>query len=94
MNDIFRDIEELVSNNTLFEEREYYGSSWLRGAGKHVCQLVNNGTRYVEFRSFDVNPFEPLWFPSYAAVTLSAPVLVNDGVDGRRRYRMQTSKRE
>jgi len=57
-----QDIEELVSNNTLFEEREYYGSSRLRGAGKHVCQLVNNGTRYVEFRSFDVNPFEPLGF--------------------------------
>ena len=57
-----RDIEELVQNNTLYEEREYYGSSRLRGAGKNVCQLVNNGTRYVEFRSFDLNPLDPLGF--------------------------------
>lgn len=56
------DIEELVKNNTLYEEREYYGSSRLRGSGKSVCQLVNNGTRYVEFRSFDLNPFDPLGF--------------------------------
>ncbi|MFO8070159.1 MAG: bifunctional glutamate--cysteine ligase GshA/glutathione synthetase GshB [Alkalibacterium sp.] len=56
------DIERLVKNNTLYEEREYYGSSRLRGKGKYVCQLINNGARYVEFRSFDVNPFDPLGF--------------------------------
>ncbi|SFB85895.1 glutamate-cysteine ligase /glutathione synthase [Alkalibacterium subtropicum] len=70
-----RDIEELVKNNILYEEREYYGSSRLRGAGKYVCQLVNNGTRYVEFRSFDLNPFDPLGFSYEQSVFLHLYVL-------------------
>lgn len=56
------DIESLVADKTLIEEREYYGSSRLRGKGKDVCNLINNGTRYVEFRSFDLNPFDSLGF--------------------------------
>lgn len=56
------DIEALVRDKDLIEEREYYGSSRLRGKGKAVCNLINSGTRYVEFRSFDLNPFEKLGF--------------------------------
>lgn len=56
------DIESLVKDRDLIEEREYYGSSRLRGKGKAVCNLINSGTRYVEFRSFDLNPFEKLGF--------------------------------
>lgn len=57
-----RDIESLVRDKDLIEEREYYGSSRLRGKGKAVCNLINSGTRYVEFRSFDLNPFDKLGF--------------------------------
>ncbi|GEK91481.1 bifunctional glutamate--cysteine ligase GshA/glutathione synthetase GshB [Alkalibacterium kapii] len=57
-----RDIEELVEKEILYEEREYYGSSRLRGTGKNVRHLLNNGTRYVELRSFDLNPFNPMGF--------------------------------
>ncbi|MCC5889523.1 MAG: bifunctional glutamate--cysteine ligase GshA/glutathione synthetase GshB [Alkalibacterium sp.] len=56
------DIEALVRDKDLIEEREYYGSSRLRGKGKAVCNLINSGTSYVEFRSFDLNPFEKLGF--------------------------------
>ncbi len=57
-----KDIERLVADETLSEEREYYGSSRLRGKGKFVRHLLENGTKYVEFRSFDLNPFDPLGF--------------------------------
>lgn len=57
-----RDIEALVEDGVLTEEREYYGSSRLRGKGKAVRNLMKHGTRYVEFRSFDLNPYEPLGF--------------------------------
>lgn len=56
------DIESLVADKTLIEEREYYGSSRLRGKGKAVSNLINKGVRYVEFRSFDLNPFDSLGF--------------------------------
>lgn len=57
-----RDIEHLVEEGTLIEEREYYGSARLRGKGKAVRNLISSGTRYVEFRSFDLNPFSRLGF--------------------------------
>ncbi|MCC5895056.1 MAG: bifunctional glutamate--cysteine ligase GshA/glutathione synthetase GshB [Alkalibacterium sp.] len=56
------DIETLVDDKTLIEEREYYGASRLRGKGKMVRDLISKGTRYVEFRSFDINPLDSLGF--------------------------------
>ncbi|EXJ22814.1 Glutathione biosynthesis bifunctional protein gshF [Alkalibacterium sp. AK22] len=57
-----KDIETLVTEDVLTEEREYYGSARLRGKGKAVKNLMKYGTRYVEFRSFDLNPYERLGF--------------------------------
>lgn len=56
------DIESLVADRTLIEEREYYGAARLRGKGKAVRNLISKGTRYVEFRSFDLNPFDSMGF--------------------------------
>lgn len=70
-----KDIEDLVKNETLYEEREYYGSSRLRGAGKNVRQLVNNGTRYIELRSFDLNPFDPMGFSYEQSLLVHAYLL-------------------
>lgn len=56
------DIERLVKEGHLIEEREYYGSARLRGKGKAVRNLLTSGTRYVELRSFDNNPFDALGF--------------------------------
>lgn len=52
------DIEELVSNGKLSEEREFYGTSRLRAKGEKVRNLLDSGVKYVEFRSFDLNPFD------------------------------------
>ncbi|MDZ7833996.1 MAG: hypothetical protein U5K84_00225 [Alkalibacterium sp.] len=74
------------------KRRECSGSSRLRGAGKHVCQLVNNGTRYVEFRSFDVNPFDPLGFSYEQSLFLHLFLLTMVWTDGKRRYRYRHQK--
>lgn len=57
-----KDILSYVDSGELTEEREYYGSVRLRNRGS-IKQLVEEGTEYLEFRSFDVNPFSPLGFP-------------------------------
>lgn len=54
------DIESLVEKQVLSEEREYYGAARLRGKGKKVRELLQSGIHYVEFRSFDLNPFDSL----------------------------------
>lgn len=60
--DYASDIEHMVEEGILLEEREYYGSARLRGKGKAVRNLITHGIRYVELRSFDVNPFDALGF--------------------------------
>lgn len=54
------DIESLVNKGVLSEEREFYGKARLRGNEKHVRNMLETGITYVEFRSFDLNPFESL----------------------------------
>ncbi|WP_161877722.1 bifunctional glutamate--cysteine ligase GshA/glutathione synthetase GshB [Alkalibacterium sp. MB6] len=56
------DIEQMVEEGILLEEREYYGAARLRGKGKAVSNLLTHGIRYIELRSFDVNPFDAMGF--------------------------------
>lgn len=51
------DIEQLVEKKILSEEREYYGTARLRGKTKQVRGMLDSGVNYVEFRSFDLNPY-------------------------------------
>lgn len=50
------DIEALVANGTLSEEKEFYSPVRLRG-GKRVRDLLTDGIHYLEFRMFDLNPY-------------------------------------
>lgn len=52
------DIQQMTQEGLLSEEREFYGSARVRGASQ-VKDLVANGIKYVEFRSIDVDPFDP-----------------------------------
>lgn len=54
------DIEELVKKRTLSESREYYGAARLRGKSSQLKDMLNSGIEYVEFRVFDLNPFDAL----------------------------------
>lgn len=56
------DIERYVNEGILSEEREFYGNARLRGKGKRVREMLNSGVQYIEFRSFDLNPFSELGF--------------------------------
>lgn len=49
-------IEQLVESGDLSEEREFYSSIRMRGT-KNVGDMLKKGISYVEFRSFDLNPF-------------------------------------
>lgn len=51
------DLEHFVDEGILSEEREFYGNARLRGKGKHVRQMLSSGVEYIEFRSFDLNPY-------------------------------------
>lgn len=55
-----KDIEQLVSKGKLSEEREFYGTARLRPKGNEARNLLDSGIQYVEFRSFDLNPFDGL----------------------------------
>ncbi|MDR0846013.1 MAG: bifunctional glutamate--cysteine ligase GshA/glutathione synthetase GshB [Lactobacillales bacterium] len=51
------DIENLVEDDHLVAEKEYYNCVRIKGAGK-LRDILNNGISYLEFRNLDVNPFE------------------------------------
>ncbi|WP_018658611.1 bifunctional glutamate--cysteine ligase GshA/glutathione synthetase GshB [Allofustis seminis] len=51
-----QDILAAVEAGELFEEREFYGNARLRG-GRSLQALAESGIQYVEFRSFDINPY-------------------------------------
>jgi glutamate--cysteine ligase len=50
------DIAALVANGTLIQSRSFYGFTRFRGAD--VEKLTTEGTKYLEIRMFDVNPFQ------------------------------------
>ncbi|NBI13559.1 bifunctional glutamate--cysteine ligase GshA/glutathione synthetase GshB [[Haemophilus] felis] len=50
-------LEYWVATGKLIAEKEFYSNVRLRGA-KKARDLLKNGIRYLEFRLFDLNPFE------------------------------------
>ncbi|UDW82958.1 bifunctional glutamate--cysteine ligase GshA/glutathione synthetase GshB [Pasteurella canis] len=50
-------LEHWVANGKLIAEKEFYSNVRLRGA-KKARELLQNGIQYLEFRLFDLNPFE------------------------------------
>ncbi|HFU4448347.1 TPA: bifunctional glutamate--cysteine ligase GshA/glutathione synthetase GshB [Streptococcus suis] len=53
------DIEQAVASGQLSAEKEFYSAVRLRGA-KTSRDFLTKGITYLEFRNFDLNPFEPL----------------------------------
>ncbi|MBF0788263.1 MULTISPECIES: bifunctional glutamate--cysteine ligase GshA/glutathione synthetase GshB [unclassified Streptococcus] len=52
-----RDIEHCVATGQLSAEKEFYSAVRLRGH-KHNRDYLTKGIRYLEFRCFDLNPFD------------------------------------
>lgn len=52
-------IEQAVANGDLIAEREFYGIVRLKG-GTDLQDLVTQGISYIELRTLDLDPFEPL----------------------------------
>lgn len=53
------DIQRMVENGVLSEEKEFYSAIRLRG-GQQMADLPKMGIRYIELRNLDLNPFAPL----------------------------------
>ncbi|WP_024377334.1 bifunctional glutamate--cysteine ligase GshA/glutathione synthetase GshB [Streptococcus suis] len=53
------DIEQAVQSGQLSAEKEFYSAVRLRGA-KTSRDYLSKGISYLEFRSFDLNPYDPL----------------------------------
>ena len=51
------DLQKHVASGLLLKEREYYGAIRLRGVVKDTNSLLEEGIQYLEFRSFDNDPF-------------------------------------
>lgn len=51
------DIERMIEEGKLSEEKEFYAPLRFRG-GQKVSDLVNTGIKYIELRNIDINPFE------------------------------------
>ena len=52
------DIEQAVQSGQLSAEKEFYSSVRLRGA-KTSRDFLSKGISYLEFRTFDLNPYDP-----------------------------------
>ncbi|MGX7109189.1 hypothetical protein [Facklamia miroungae] len=52
------DIEQLISQDLLHFEKELYRDVRMRGA-KPNRKMLSSGISYLEFRNFDLNPFQP-----------------------------------
>lgn len=52
------DLQQMVEDGKLSEEKEFYSSVRLRG-GKKVSDLEQVGIHYIELRNLDLNPFAP-----------------------------------
>lgn len=51
------DLQAAVTDGILKKEREYYGDVRLRGKVKDTSSLLEDGIQYLEFRSFDNDPY-------------------------------------
>ena len=51
-------LEHWVAEGKLIAEKEFYSNVRLRGA-KKAREFLDKGIQYLEFRLFDLNPFEP-----------------------------------
>lgn len=51
-------LEHWVNSGKLIAEKEFYSNVRLRGA-KKAREFLHTGIQYLEFRLFDLNPFEP-----------------------------------
>lgn len=54
-----KDIEKAINSGALSLEKEFYSSVRLRGS-KNSRDYLDNGVTYIEFRNFDINPFDRL----------------------------------
>lgn len=54
------DLQAAVSCGKLRQEREYYGDVRLRGQVRDSSRLLVDGIKYLEIRSFDHDPFQPV----------------------------------
>lgn len=59
LEDYVQSIESFVENGLLSAEKEFYSAVRLRGS-KHNRDYLKNGITYLEFRCFDLNPFDHL----------------------------------
>lgn len=57
LEDYVESLEYWVKTGRLIAEKEFYSNVRLRGA-KKACEFLQNGIQYLEFRLFDLNPFE------------------------------------
>ncbi|WP_439243528.1 bifunctional glutamate--cysteine ligase GshA/glutathione synthetase GshB [Lonepinella sp. BR2474] len=58
LNDYVESLEHWVNTGKLIAEKEFYSNVRLKGANK-ARDFLQTGVRYLEFRLFDLNPFEP-----------------------------------
>ncbi|MFC7055903.1 bifunctional glutamate--cysteine ligase GshA/glutathione synthetase GshB [Enterococcus alcedinis] len=56
LNRYLSDLERMVIEGKLSEEKEFYSSVRFRG-GKKMADLATAGIRYIELRNIDLNPF-------------------------------------
>lgn len=59
MKQYLADIERMIEEGKLSEEKEFYTPLRFRG-GKKVADLATTGVRYIELRNIDLNPYERL----------------------------------
>ncbi|WP_439328488.1 bifunctional glutamate--cysteine ligase GshA/glutathione synthetase GshB [Lonepinella sp. BR2357] len=58
LNDYVESLEHWVNTGKLIAEKEFYSNVRLKGANK-ARDFLQTGVQYLEFRLFDLNPFEP-----------------------------------
>lgn len=54
-----RDIVNLVKEGKIIEQKEFYAPVRFKGVND-VQELATKGIKYLEFRNFDLNPFDPM----------------------------------
>ena len=59
MKQYLADIERMIEEGKLSEEKEFYTPRRFRG-GKKVADLATTGVRYIELRNIDLNPYARL----------------------------------
>ena len=59
MKQYLADIERMIEEGKLSEEKEFYTPLRFRG-GKKVADLATTGVRYIELRNIDLNPYARL----------------------------------